>query len=157
MHPARAPLAGQQPTAASPPKPNVVTFPAKKQLQASPAGPRAPVGQPRKWLRIDEEGKSAYIKVQSVELSCDHCYTKTEAANFQGACCTCLGGEASAGRLSEHPLPGFAHTGPPGKQLACRQAIPLYRDNFLTALQSVDFSLSILLCMFTPGESSTTA
>ncbi len=119
MHPARALLAGQQPTAASPSKPNIVSFPGKKQPQDNPAGPRIPVGQPRKWLRIDEQGKSAYIKVQSVELSFDHCYTETEAANFHGICCTCLGGEASAGGLPKHPLPGSTHIGPPGKP-ACR-------------------------------------
>ncbi|DBB07428.1 TPA: hypothetical protein ACH3X3_008910 [Trebouxia sp. C0006] len=68
MHPAKALLAGQQPTAASPSKPNVVSFPGKKQPQGSPAGPRIPVGQPRKWLRIDEEGKSAYIKVEKHQL-----------------------------------------------------------------------------------------
>ena len=85
MHPARALLAGQQPTAVSPSKSNAVSFPGKKQPQGSPAGPRIPVGQPRKWLRIDGEGKSAYIKVSLVELSCDHCYTETEAASFQGA------------------------------------------------------------------------
>ena len=65
MNAAKALLAGH-PAAASPrSKLNVVSFAGKAQPEGSPGGPRIPAGQPRKWLRIDEQGKSAYIKVQS--------------------------------------------------------------------------------------------
>lgn len=72
MHAAKALLGTQAATAAPTSKLNVVTFPGKAQADGSPGGPRLPAGQPRKWLRIDEQGKSAYIKVQSAANKLDH-------------------------------------------------------------------------------------
>ena len=58
-----------QPQPASPPsKLNLVSFAGKPLPRSSPAGPRIPAGQPRKWLRIDEQGKSAFVKVQNCWL-----------------------------------------------------------------------------------------
>lgn len=50
---------------------NVSSVPGKAQPEGSSAGQRIPAGQPRRWLRIDDHGKSAYIKVQSIVLSSD--------------------------------------------------------------------------------------
>ncbi len=72
MHAARALLAGQQAPATPPSKLNVVSFAGNAAPEGSPGGPRIPAGQPRKWLRIDEQGKSAFIKVESDASSSDH-------------------------------------------------------------------------------------
>ena len=63
MHAAKAQLALQPPAASPPSKLNLVSFAGTSPSKGSPAGPRIPAGQPRKWLRIDEHGKSAFIKV----------------------------------------------------------------------------------------------
>lgn len=47
----------------SPPsKLSAVSYPNKSSPENSP-GTRIPASQPRKWLRVDEQGRSAYIKV----------------------------------------------------------------------------------------------
>ena len=65
MHAAKSQLALQQQPASPTSKLNLVSFAGKPQPEVSLAGTRMPAGQPRKWLRIDEQGKSAYIKVQT--------------------------------------------------------------------------------------------
>lgn len=54
--------AAQQVFGSPPSKLSTVSYPAKPSPDNSP-GTRIPASQPRKWLRIDEAGKSAYIKV----------------------------------------------------------------------------------------------
>lgn len=65
MHAATAQLALQPETGSPPSKLNLVSLPGNSPLKGSPAGSRIPAGQSRKWLRIDANGKSAFIKVQA--------------------------------------------------------------------------------------------
>lgn len=53
---------GRQIFGSPPSKLSTVSYPAKPSPDNSP-GPRIPASQARKWLRVDEEGNSAYIKV----------------------------------------------------------------------------------------------
>ena len=113
MHAAKAQLALQQHSASPAAKLNLVSFAGKSQPESTPAGARMPAGQPRKWLRIDEQGKSAYIKVQKGDqLISKHNFLipslTTQARVFY------TGGKAPASWILKHSVPRLAYFGPTG-------------------------------------------
>ena len=100
MHESKAQLSMQHPQAALSSKLNLVSFPGKSSPEGSPTGGRIPAGQPRKWLRIDEQGKSAYVKVQTLVqvITLLKCLRSLHSYS-------CTGREASACGVPEHSIP----------------------------------------------------
>lgn len=141
LHAAERQLA-MQPQAVSPPsKLNLVSFAGKSQANGSPAGPRIPAGQPRKWLRIDEHGKSAFIKVQTNELLITYTTALTCLRPL-----ACTGGKTPVSRVPQHSIPRLAYPGSTGRSPSPATGCTRTTSSSLLSTALAEWRLQYAIC-----------